>query len=70
MVRKAPDFTVPAAVDTDGAIAAWALDAAAEYGGSLYLPEGGALVTRSDTAKLLYRVSKIQEQAPGWLFGN
>ena len=65
MLHNALDFSVPAAIESDGSIAAWAREASAALSGEgIVLPQGAALVTRSDAAKVLYRISKLQEQTP------
>ena len=61
MLQNALDFAIPTALDSSGSIAAWACESvAAVAGGGLSLPEGEDVLTRADTAQLLYAVSKLQ----------
>lgn len=66
MIQSVLDFAVPTAVEADGSIAAWAQSSVAALNGSgLELPQGEAVLTRADTAQVLYQISKLQEGAPG-----
>lgn len=65
MIQSILNFAVPTAVESDGTIAAWAAESVAALNGSgLALPQGDAVLTRADTAEILYQISKLQESAP------
>ena len=66
MIQSVLDFAVPTAIEADGSIAAWAQSSVAALNGSgLELPQGEAVLTRADTAQVLYQISKLQDGAPG-----
>lgn len=69
MIQNVLNFAVPTAVDDTGAIAAWAAESvAAVNGNGLTLPEGTGVMTRADTARILYGISKLRENSPGLSF--
>ncbi len=61
MIQSALDFAIPAVSDSDGIAAAWANKADQTAAGSrVPIPGSDTILTRSDTAQILYAVSKLK----------
>ncbi len=66
MIRRALEFAIPAAMDSDGIISAWVHDAQqAAAAAQFELPQGDAVLTRNNTAVILYEVSRLKAGNPG-----
>ena len=65
MIQNVLNLAIPTALEENGAIAAWASEAASCGSGCLALPQGDEPMTRGDTAVLSYGISKLSASASG-----
>ncbi len=66
MVQNALNFAIPTVFDSDGIAATWAREAAAAViHGDVHIAADDAVLTRANTAQLLYRLSNLKENNPG-----
>ena len=65
MLQNALGLTVPADAETDGDLPVWAADAITVLGANGVSLNAEAPLTRGQAAEVLYRTSKLAEDAPG-----
>lgn len=66
MTENALNFAIPTVLDSDGIAATWAQEAAdAVVHGNIDIPQDDVVLTRSDTAQILYQLGKLKTNNPG-----
>lgn len=68
MLKNALNLAVPTSATPDETLPAWAADACAAVSASGFALNAGQVLTRADTAQILYQVSKLTEETGFSLF--
>ena len=65
MLQNALGLTVPSDAEADGEVPVWAADAITVLGANGITVRADTALTRADAAQILYRTSKLAQDAPG-----